>query len=176
MNITPLFSVDINELFRIGLLIRVPKKEVMKKTKLYNRVNKPSSEEREQIINFLFKELEEYGDEREEISKAIDYSLEESPSFGGFILTLYYNQKLVGVVVVNRSGMEGYIPENILVYIATKSTMRGKGLGSYLMKEAISYCEGDIALHVEPENPAAKLYQKLGFTNKYLEMRLTNNR
>ncbi|HAB28956.1 MAG TPA: GNAT family N-acetyltransferase, partial [Xanthomarina gelatinilytica] len=32
--------------------------------------------------------------------------------------------------------------------------------------------EGDVALHVEPNNPAIKLYESLGFTNKYLEMRL----
>jgi ribosomal protein S18 acetylase RimI-like enzyme len=31
---------------------------------------------------------------------------------------------------------------------------------------------GNIALHVEPDNPAKILYEKLGFTNKYLEMRL----
>ncbi len=31
--------------------------------------------------------------------------------------------------------------------------------------------DGDIALHVEPDNPARFLYEKYGFTNKYLEMR-----
>jgi ribosomal protein S18 acetylase RimI-like enzyme len=38
--------------------------------------------------------------------------------------------------------------------------------------KAISISEGNIALHVEPDNPAKILYEKLGFTNKYLEMRL----
>ena len=42
-----------------------------------------------------------------------------------------------------------------------------------LMNAAIERAEGSIALHVEPDNPARKLYEKLGFTNKYLEMRLT---
>jgi ribosomal protein S18 acetylase RimI-like enzyme len=40
------------------------------------------------------------------------------------------------------------------------------------MTEAINLAKGDIALHVEPDNPARHLYQKLGFDNKYLEMRL----
>ena len=40
------------------------------------------------------------------------------------------------------------------------------------MKKAIEITEGAIALHVEPNNPAKGLYEKLGFTNKYLEMRL----
>ena len=63
-------------------------------------------------------------------------------------------------------------PENILVYIAVHSDQRGKGVGKELMKKAINTAKGDIALHVEPENPAKFLYEKLGFTNKYLEMRL----
>jgi ribosomal protein S18 acetylase RimI-like enzyme len=70
--------------------------------------------------------------------------------------------------------MEGYIPENILVYIAVDGSQRGKGIGKTLMQKAISLAQGDIALHVEPDNPARHLYEKLGFTNKYLEMRLKN--
>ena len=49
----------------------------------------------------------------------------------------------------------------------------GKGFGKKLMQKAIDTAEGNIALHVEPDNPAKGLYEKLGFTNKYLEMRLT---
>ncbi|MGN6476242.1 MAG: hypothetical protein ACTHKV_03375 [Flavipsychrobacter sp.] len=40
------------------------------------------------------------------------------------------------------------------------------------MNAAITQTDGDIALHVEPDNPARQLYEQLGFTNKYLEMRL----
>ena len=82
-------------------------------------------------------------------------------------------KELVGVVVINQTGMEGYIPENILVYIATHNGYRGKGIGKKLMQKAIETTKGNIALHVEPDNPARLLYEKLGFTNKYLEMRLT---
>lgn len=68
--------------------------------------------------------------------------------------------------------MGGYIPENILVYITTNNKYRGKGIGKMLMQKAIKHAKGDIALHVEPNNPAKHLYEKLGFTNPYLEMRL----
>lgn len=68
--------------------------------------------------------------------------------------------------------MDGYIPENILVYIAVNNAFRGKGLGKELMLNAIKVCHGDIALHVEKNNPARFLYEKVGFTNPYLEMRL----
>jgi ribosomal protein S18 acetylase RimI-like enzyme len=82
------------------------------------------------------------------------------------------DKKIVGVTVVNETGMSGYIPENILVYIATHKDFRGKGLGKKLMQEAINFAKGDIALHVEANNPAKHLYEKLGFTAPYLEMRL----
>jgi ribosomal protein S18 acetylase RimI-like enzyme len=39
------------------------------------------------------------------------------------------------------------------------------------MQEAMANTSGGVALHVEPDNPAKKLYERLGFTNKYLEMR-----
>jgi len=80
--------------------------------------------------------------------------------------------RIKGVVVINHTGMGGYIPENILVYIAIHKNHRGEGLGKKIMSKAIEYAKGDIALHVEADNPAKHLYTKLGFTNPYLEMRL----
>jgi len=41
------------------------------------------------------------------------------------------------------------------------------------MLKTIDIATGNIALHVEPENPAKYLYEKVGFSSKYLEMRLT---
>ncbi|MCC9063781.1 GNAT family N-acetyltransferase [Flavobacterium piscisymbiosum] len=122
------------------------------------------------IAAFLHTHLEQYGDETEDILKAIAYAM--NPDKGGNIVIGLEDQKIVGAVVVNNTGMKDYIPENILVYIAVDNSKRGKGYGKKLMEKAISVVEGNIALHVEPDNPAKVLYEKLGFTNKYLEMRL----
>ncbi len=93
-------------------------------------------------------------------------------SRGGFIVTAHIDNDMVGAAIVNQTGMEGYIPENILVYIATHAQHRGKGVGSVLMDAILENTNGNIALHVEHDNPARGLYEKYGFTNKYLEMRL----
>ncbi len=122
------------------------------------------------IAQFLFTHLEEYGDKIEDILKCLDYVM--NPLKGGNIIVGLENTKIVGVVILNNTGMKDFIPENILVYIAVDTNQRGKGYGKQLMQKAISIAEGNIALHVEPDNPAKKLYEKLGFTNKYLEMRL----
>lgn len=125
----------------------------------------------EEVNEFLFKSLQEYGDPKEDINAAIDYALGQENAPGGFVLLAFEEDKILGSVVVNRTGMKKYIPENILVYIATAPESRGKGVGKKLMEMAIENADGSIALHVEPNNPAKGLYEKLGFTNKYLEMR-----
>ncbi len=144
----------------------------MIKVKIFNAVNLPTTIEKESLIDFLFVNLEQYGDPKLDIEKAINYALKEIPSFGGFVLAAYQDDKLVGEVVVNETGMEGYIPENILVYIATHKEYRGKGIGKLLLSKTIENTQGSIALHVEPDNPARFLYEKMGFTSKYIEMRL----
>ena len=140
--------------------------------KLFTPYDRASLTETWQIVDFLHEHLEEYGDAPEDIHKAIQYAQKERPSLGGFVLTGVVDGDIVGAVVVNKTGMEGYIPENILVYIAVDKTYRGKGYGKQLMEKAIRFADGDIALHVEADNPARHLYEKLGFENKYLEMRL----
>lgn len=122
------------------------------------------------IANFLFTHLEEYGDKVDDILKCIAFAM--NPEKGGSIVIGLDEGKIVGITVLNKTGMDGFIPENILVYIAVDNSQRGKGYGKQLMQKAIDSTEGDIALHVEPNNPAKGLYEKLGFTNKYLEMRL----
>ena len=97
-----------------------------------------------------------------------------NPDKGGNIIIGLDAGKMVGATILNNTGMGGYIPENILVYIAVDQSQRGKGYGKQLMQHAINNTHGGIALHVEPDNPAKILYEKLGFTNKYLEMRLIN--
>ncbi|WP_321280766.1 GNAT family N-acetyltransferase [Marinifilum fragile] len=141
--------------------------------KLMTSFLRPDGYEKKELLNFLYEHLEEYGDDKADIEKAMQYALKETPSMGGFILSAKLDNKIVGSVVVNRTGMEGYIPENILVYIATHKGYRGKGIGKKLMEETIKIAKGSIALHVEPNNPAKHLYEKMGFENKYLEMRFT---
>lgn len=138
---------------------------------VYNEANKPSQKDKEDIVDSLFTHLEEFGDPKEDIERAVKYAVMDAPSFGGFVMVGYENDQIAGTVVINKTGMKGYIPENILVYIAVNKDMRGKGYGKSLMEKALEGCVGNVALHVEPDNPAVKLYEKIGFTNKYLEMR-----
>jgi len=78
---------------------------------------------------------------------------------------------VLGEVVINDSGMSGYIPEHVLVFIAVDKKYRGRGIGKKLIEKAIELCQGNISLHVEYDNPAYEIYKHVGFTTKYAEMR-----
>ena len=140
----------------------------------YTKQKPLEDDQKKEICQFLFTNLEQYVDPEHEIADAIDYAMGVNGKPGGLIVTATdeTSRALLGAVVVNKTGMSGYIPENILVYIATDSNRRGLGIGKKLMQATIENSTGDIALHCEPENPAIHLYNKLGFTSKYLEMRL----
>lgn len=127
---------------------------------------------RQEIAEFLYEHLDEYGDAKSAILKCISYAYGDNPGQDGFILIAHEEDEILGVVIINQTNMSEYIPENILVYIAVHKKTRGQGVGKELMRRTIEATTGDIALHVEPDNPAKFLYEKVGFTNKYLEMRL----
>jgi ribosomal protein S18 acetylase RimI-like enzyme len=130
----------------------------------------PKQEQLNEIADFLYTHLEEYGDAKEAIHKCIQYVKDR----GGFIFTVRTPEnELAGVSIINETGMAGYIPENILVYIAVDKKQRGFGYGKKLIAEIMDTVKGDIALHVDFQNaPAIGLYEKLGFKKKYYEMRL----
>lgn len=140
--------------------------------KQINAVDTVTTLQMESIVQFLHTHLEQYGDRPEHIKRCVEYAVSDRPYLGGFILIAEVERKMAGVVVVNKTNMSGYIPENILVYIATDRAHRGRGIGKRIMEQAIATAKGDIALHVEKDNPARHLYEKFGFTNPYLEMRL----
>jgi GNAT superfamily N-acetyltransferase len=128
---------------------------------------------KEVIVDFLKDHLEQFGDTRSAITKAVDYAFSDAEGKGGFILAAYSGDDLVGAVVINDTGMAEYVPEHLLVYIAVNRDYRNRGLGAEIMKKIFDLCEGSVALHVEYENPAKRFYERLGMTNKYAEMRYT---
>jgi GNAT superfamily N-acetyltransferase len=124
-----------------------------------------------ELIDFLHEHLGEYGDKKEDIERAINYAMSGEEGRGGFVTAAYIENKLIGCVVINDTAMKGYIPQHMLVYITVHKDYRGRGIGKQLIKKVVELCSGNIALHVEYDNPARLLYRRLGFESKYAEMR-----
>ncbi len=127
---------------------------------------------KENFIEFLYKHLDRFGDSIPAITKSVNYAFSKEPGKGGFLLAAYENNELAGELVMNKTGMDEYIPENILVYIAVDAKFRNKGIGRKIVEKSAELSEGNIALHVEYDNPARHLYERMGFKSKYAEMRL----
>lgn len=128
---------------------------------------------REEFIDFLFNHLDQFGDPKEDINKCLNYAFSNEKSEGGYALAAFTEGKLVGALIMNKTGMSGYIPDWILVYIAVDATHRGKGFGKQIIEEVYKHCDGDIKLHVDFDNPAKHLYERMGFETKYIDMRYT---
>jgi ribosomal-protein-alanine N-acetyltransferase len=123
------------------------------------------------LTEFLHEHLDRFTDDRASIARALEYAFCAEAGKGGFVLVALRGGETVGAAVMNRTGMSGYIPENYLVYVASDSGRAPLGTGAELVRRALEESEGDVALHVEPDNAARRLYARLGFEEKYVEMR-----
>lgn len=126
---------------------------------------------REQLVLFLHESLKPYEDSVEDIQRALDYVFNRDSGKGGFVLIGETDKKPLGSLVMLRTGMKGYIPENVLLFVAVAPEARGRGVGSVIIRRGFELAEGDVKLHVEYDNPAKRLYERLGMTSKYAEMR-----
>ncbi len=129
-----------------------------------------------QIAQFLDEHLEQYGDNILAIYKCLDFALSKYPHQGGFVILAKENEKLLGAVVMCKTGMDSFVPENLLVYLAVHNDYRGEGIGKTLLSKSLDFAKGDVALHVDADNPAIQLYESAGFQTKYTEMRLQRQR
>ena len=145
---------------------------VMKIHKIVNSEVLPDWIKRPSLVSFLHENLKPYEDTVEDIERGLDYAFSTQPGKGGFVLLAEQDRRLIGVLVMLHTGMEGYIPPNLLLFVAVDKHYRGKGIGRKLCAHAIAECEGEVCLHVEYDNPAKRLYERLGFNTKYAEMRL----
>lgn len=124
------------------------------------------------LSDFLHRVMKPYEDKPDDILRGIDYALGLNP--GGFIVLAHVEGRLAGASVVLRTGMSGYIPPNLLLFIGVEPEIRGHGVGRKIINAIVENTEGDIKLHVEESNPARHLYERCGFQKKYFEMRLKN--
>jgi ribosomal protein S18 acetylase RimI-like enzyme len=127
--------------------------------------------DRQALATFLHSTMKPWEDTLTDIHRAFDYCFSDSPGRGGFMILAERKEWLVGAVVFLNTGMGGYVPEHILLFISVDPELRGRGLGRRLMERALARCEGAVKLHVEYENPAKRLYERMGFKSKYAEMR-----
>ena len=141
---------------------------------LYNAYTKVPSLNKRSIINFVQTNSSHTDLSAEMISEAIDYAVKEIPSFGGFILTAKKENRMVGAIVVNKTGLNGGNPKHSIVYLALDKKHRQHDISAELIRRAIKLAGGDISLRVEHNSDSIDHFKTLGFQTKYVEMRMTS--
>lgn len=120
----------------------------------------------DQFSEILHEWLSGYRDPVIEIEEAILNAREK-----GFILCAFQDNELVGAVIIVSLGFERFATKYHLAYIATEGGLKGMGIGTQLLHEAIEITEGNLSLHVDIDNDSAiKLYEKMGFQKPYYRM------
>ncbi|PKM70366.1 MAG: GNAT family N-acetyltransferase, partial [Firmicutes bacterium HGW-Firmicutes-18] len=120
----------------------------------------------DELVSTIDEWMMEYTDPHYEIREAIQSAFQD-----GFVIMAFYNNQLAGVTIVIHTGFEVFIPTYHLGYIATKKSIKGRGIATQLLTKAIETSKGKISLHVERNNNRAiKLYEKMGFEKSYLRM------
>lgn len=143
--------------------------------KVFNQVEPITMLERLEIMGFLYEQLKGTGESKDHIGSALEYAMNSNPLAGGFILRMSEGRRVVAVVVLNKTGMQGIMPENVLVYIAVHPNYRRQGLGMKMMMRTMQLAKGDIAMHVHEENPAYHLCKEMGFEPACLQMRYSQS-
>lgn len=123
------------------------------------------------LATYLHTWMRPYQDSPEDTLKGINDALEGRPAPGGFVICATENTTPLGALVMLNTGMTGYIPPNLLLFVAVDPATRGQGIGTRLIEMALEHVDGPIKLHVEADNPARKLYERIGFTTAYFDMR-----
>ncbi|HKK69663.1 MAG TPA: GNAT family N-acetyltransferase [Candidatus Krumholzibacteria bacterium] len=131
----------------------------------------PTWADRGTLETFFHETMEPWNDSPEDVRGALDYLFSDEPGKGGFLVLAEVDGELAAALAMLNTGMKGYVPAHILLFVSVDPSMRGKGIGGDVVRYALDQCEGPVKLHVEYENPAKRLYERLGFTSKYAEMR-----
>ena len=119
------------------------------------------------LAEFLHRSLKPYEDPLPTIRQGLD----DAFSTGGFLVVATSDERVLGALAMLRTGMRGYIPANLLLFVAVDPSTRGQGLGRRIVEQALVRADGDVKLHVEYDNPAKRLYERIGFSTRYAEMR-----
>lgn len=140
----------------------------MEIVKVKNFVNR-GPEWKQKLAHFFYEHLEEFRDPLDQIIECLEHAQNNQGHI--YCMEDQESSEIMASVVVLETNMKSFVPPYLLVYIAINKNFRGRGLGQKILSFVQNDLDAPIALHVEHENPARKLFEKMGFTSKYAEMR-----
>ena len=94
---------------------------------------------------------------------------------GHVTITVQEAEEYMAAAVINKTGMKGYSPSNLVVLLTLHRKIRNKKkVIECLLEKITSYAKGDIAFHMDADNPTLQVFQQFGFKTHCLELRFEN--
>ena len=103
----------------------------------------PDWADRETLVRFFHETMEPWNDSLEDVQKGLEYCFSDAPGKGGFLTLKQIDGELAAAVLMLDTGMEGYIPENLLLMVSVDPDRRGQGIG----KEIIDHRLMGVVVH-----------------------------
>ena len=135
-------------------------------------LDNPSFILKERITRFILDNSSERDQNYENVWRSVEYALSLSRNQGGFILLAREDGDITGALVINRTSMEDYIPENILIHLVIGAHVNRNIIGEKLLGMAIEITKGKIAVRLNKDHPDLSLYEIMGFRERYIEYQL----
>lgn len=143
----------------------------MTKIERYDPYTRLTILEKTRLVDFLQSNLENGHFTPAEIMETLECAVKERPSFGGFVLALLENERLLGAIVVNRTGMEAVDTQHRLSLLGVARSHRHNGVAKKLIAQAMIQTGNGLALQLEPSDGEMAYFEELGFEKKYVVMR-----
>ena len=143
------------------------------KIKTFDAYSRLSHMDINRLVLFIYEHSDDFRDRKSAIKKSLLYAMKEIAGLGGYVFLIETNDEILGVSVVNKTGMNEYIPENILVYLSVNKKYRKRGIAKKLIDYTLKYCKGDISLFINKNNEVLNFFEANGFKSRNIEMRLT---
>ena len=124
------------------------------------------------LIGFLSQYSEATWLGKEAINQAVEYAIKEIPSFGGFIVTAEENHQIIAALIVNKTGMQGYMPQHIAVLNAVLPAYKNSSVLKEIKAKAMVLTRGDIALVVNNQGVKDMELQNMTVEAKYMQLPL----
>ncbi len=124
------------------------------------------------ILKFLHEHLEGCKNEKSAIRKSLLYAAKETSSLGGYAFIIEEKDKIIGAIIINKTGMNEYQAENLITYLAVHRDFRKQKIATKLIKKATNYCNGNLSLNIHKNHNAIELFEKNGFESKKIQMTL----
>jgi [ribosomal protein S18]-alanine N-acetyltransferase len=131
----------------------------------------PEGESLAGLADFFHETMRPWQDTRPDVVKALNYVFGAAPGQGGFLVLAREQGRRAGALLMLDLALGGFVADHLLLFVSVEPEQRGRGLGRRIIECALGQCPGTVKLHVDFENPAGRLYERLGFEKKYYEMR-----